>query len=144
MTRKTSKAETGKTIGVKHNVGRGNPPLHTRFAKGKSGNPKGRPKGRRNLSSIMMDAARDQVTATIAGRQRRISKLQATAMQLATKAAGGDPTSTARFLDWMDEIEARAAAAKPEEFPLSEIDLAVIREIYRRMQLCAPPEQTAL
>jgi len=49
--------------------------------------------------SIMMDAARDQVTATIAGKERKISKIQATAMQLATKAAGGDPTSMGRFLD---------------------------------------------
>ena len=67
--------------------------------------------------SIMMDAARDQVTATIAGEQRKISKIQATAMQLATKAAGGDQASIGRFLDWMDEFEARAAAARPEEFP---------------------------
>ena len=90
--------------------------------------------------SIMMDAARDQVTATIAGKQRKISKIQATVMQLATKAAGGDQPSIGRFLDWMDEFEARAAAARPEEFPFSDADLAVIREVYTRMQLCEPPE----
>jgi hypothetical protein len=38
-------------------------------------------------------------------------------MQLATKAAGGDPASIVRFLDWMDEIEARAAAARRRSFP---------------------------
>jgi len=90
--------------------------------------------------SIMMDAARDQVTATIAGKERKISKIQATAMQLATKAAGGDQPSIGRFLDWMDEFEARAAAARPEEFSFSDADLAVIREVYKRMQLCEPPE----
>jgi hypothetical protein len=121
-------------------VGYGSAPQNTRFPKGRSGNPKGRPKGHKNLSSIMMDAARDQVTATIAGKQRKISKLQATAMQLATKAAGGDPASIGRFLDWMDEFEARAAATKPEEFPFSDADLAVIREVYNRIQLCEPPE----
>jgi hypothetical protein len=91
--------------------------------------------------SIMMDAASDPVTATIAGRQRKISKIQATAMQLATKAAAGDPASIGRFLDWFDEIEARAAAARPEEFPFSDADLAVIREVYKRMQLCELPEE---
>jgi len=51
-----------------------------------------------------MDAARDQVSATIGGRKRNISKIQATTMQLATKAAGGDSAAIARFLDWIDEL----------------------------------------
>ena len=41
---------------------------------------------------------------------RTISKLQATTMQLATKAAGGDHAAIGRFLDWIDEIETRAAS----------------------------------
>ena len=69
-------------------TGRGNPPKHTQFKKGVSGNKNGRPKGSKNLSTVLMDAARDRVTATIGGKQRRISKLQASVMQLATKAAG--------------------------------------------------------
>jgi Family of unknown function (DUF5681) len=117
-------------------VGYRKPPKHTRFQKGQSGNPKGRTRGRRNLASVIMDAARDQVTATIAGKQRRINKIQATAMQLATKAAAGDAASITRFLNWIDEIEARAASAKPKEFPFGDADLAVIREVYRRMQFC--------
>src|SRR6266516_1698725 len=99
--------------------GRGNPPKHTQFRKGQSGNKKGRPKGSKNLSTYIMQAARDHVTATVGGRSRKISKIQATAMQLATKAAGGDQAAIGKFLDWMDEIESRAAAAKPTQFPLS-------------------------
>ena len=79
-------------------VGRGNPPRHTRFSKGKSGNLKGRPKGSKNLSTIIMEAANAQVMPTIDGKPRRISKLYATAMQLATKAAGGDQRSIGNFL----------------------------------------------
>ena len=117
-------------------VGRGNPPKHTQFRKGTSGNPKGRPKGSKNLSTYLMEAARDQVTATVGGKARRISKIQATAMQLATKAAGGDQGAIAKFLDWMDEIETRAAAAKPSEFPLSAPDIEVLRAMYERMKQC--------
>ncbi|MGA7325076.1 MAG: DUF5681 domain-containing protein [Rhodomicrobium sp.] len=119
-------------------TGRGNPPKHTQFKKGVSGNKSGRPKGSKNLSTIIMAAARDQVTARIGGKQRRISKLQATAMQLATKAAGGDQAAMGKFLDWVDEIETRAAAAKPAEFPFSEADREVLRAIDERMRLCAP------
>jgi len=60
-------------------------------------------------------------------------------MQLATKAAGGDQASMARFLDWVDEFETRAAAAKPAEFPFSDADLEVLRAIHERMKLCIPP-----
>jgi Family of unknown function (DUF5681) len=117
-------------------VGRGNPPKHTQFRKGTSGNPKGRPKGSKNLTTYLMEAARDQVTATVGGKARKISKIQATAMQLATKAAGGDQGAIAKFLDWMDEIETRAAAAKPSEFPLSAPDIEVLRAMYERMKQC--------
>ena len=117
-------------------VGRGNPPKHTQFRKGTTGNPKGRPKGSKNLSTYLMEAARDQVSATVGGKTRKISKIQATAMQLATKAAGGDQAAIGKFLDWMDEIETRAAAVKPSQFPLSAPDIEVLRAAYERMKLC--------
>ncbi len=137
------KAAETKAKSTEEKVGRGRPPKHTQFRKGVSGNAKGRPKGSKNLSTILMEAARDQVTATIAGKPRRISKLQATAMQLATKAAGGDQASIARFLDWMDEVETRAAASKPTQFPFSAADLEVLHAIYERMKLCEPAEGNA-
>jgi hypothetical protein len=121
-------------------VGRGNPPKHTRFRKGVSGNPKGRPKGSKNLSTYLMEAARDQVSATVGGKTRKISKIQATAMQLATKAASGTQSAINKFLDWMDEIESRAAAARPAQFSLSEPDVEVIRAIYERMKQCEREE----
>lgn len=135
MPKTTKKAKTQPT-GEK--VGRGNPPKHTQFRKGVSGNAKGRPKGSKNLSTILTEAARDRVTATIGGKERKISKLQATAMQLATQAAKGNPAAIGKFLDWMDEVETRAAAAKPVQFPFSQADLDVLHAIYERMKLCDP------
>jgi hypothetical protein len=128
--------------GTTPNLGRGHPPKHTQFRKGMSGNPKGRPKGSKNLSTLLREAADDQVSATIGGKTRNISKLQATAMQLATKAASGDLAAINKLLDWVDEIETRAAAAKPSQFPLSEADIEVIRETYERMKQCVPEEST--
>ena len=128
----------GKGGGEK--VGPGNPPKHTRFVKGKSGNPGGRPRGSKNLATLLREAADGPVTATIDGKQRKISKIQATAMQLATKAAGGDAKSIGQFLDWMDEVERRAAAARPAEFPLEAADVEVLKYIYKRVNMCSAPK----
>jgi hypothetical protein len=87
-----------------------------------------------------MEAAETQVMATIDGKQRKITKIAATAMQLATKAASGEMHAVTKFLDWMDEIEVRAAASRPTQFPLEPADLEVMREIYDRMKLCKLPE----
>jgi hypothetical protein len=105
-----------------------------------SGNPRGRPKGSKNLSTLLKEAASDQVNATIGGKTRKISKIQATTMQLATKAAGGDNAAIARFLDWIDEIETRAAAVKPTQFPLGEADVEVLQAAYERMKQCKPEQ----
>jgi hypothetical protein len=88
-----------------------------------------------------MEAARDQVTDTVGGRTRTISKLQATTMQLATKAAGGDHAAIGRFLDWIDEIETRAASVKPSQYPIGAPDIEVIRAVYERMKQCNPEEK---
>ena len=88
-----------------------------------------------------MEAARDQASATVGGRTRTISNLQATALQLANKAAGGDQVAMGRFLDWIDEIETRAASVKPSQFPLSAPDIEVIRAVYERMKQCDPDKE---
>ena len=121
-------------------VGKGKPPRHSRFSKGESGNPKGRPKGAKNVSTIIQEAANSAVTATIDGKQRRISKLAASAMQLATKAASGDTRLLNTFLDRMEEIEAKANASSPIQFPFEASDLEVLKAIHERMKLCGAPE----
>ena len=81
-----------------------------------------------------MEAINDPVIVTIEGKSRKITKLQATAMQLATKAATGNDKAIAKLLDWVDEIEARSEAARPSEYPFSDVDKKVIGEIYKRLQ----------
>lgn len=125
-------------------VGPRKPPKHTQFQKGVSGNAKGRPKGSKNLGTLLLEAARDQVTATIGGKPWTISKLQATVMQLATKAAAGDRAAIAKLLDWIDEFERRASAARPPEFPFGPADLEVLRGIHTRMSECLSAERDGL
>jgi hypothetical protein len=85
-----------------YEVGYGKPPAHTRFKKGRSGNPRGRPKRSRNLASIF-DAALDE---KVNGRRRKISKLKAAMKQVVNHALRGDPKATQRLLRLLSQTDA--------------------------------------
>jgi hypothetical protein len=121
-------------------VGKGKPPKERQFQKGQSGNPRGRPKGSKNLATLIAEAAYDKIIVTTKnGETRKLSRIQATTMQLANKAAQGEPKAMLSFMNWVDEIEQRSAAAKSVEMPITEADRSVLKEIYIRMQLCTAP-----
>jgi hypothetical protein len=82
MSRKTKKGN--------YRVGYGKPPEHTRFKPGESGNPRGRPKGRPSFASAIEQALSESVVVVEHGRRKRLTKLAATARQLANKGAAGD------------------------------------------------------
>ena len=54
-----------------YKVGYKRPPLHTRFRKGQSGNPRGRPRGSKNFSTLLTEALNEPVVVTEDGRRRK-------------------------------------------------------------------------
>ena len=72
-----------------YTVGHGKPPLATRFVKGQSSNPSGRPRGKRNLATTLLAVLNELVTITQDGKRRRITKLEATFKQIVNRAATG-------------------------------------------------------
>jgi hypothetical protein len=71
-------------------VGYGKPPKHSQFKKGQSGNPKGRPRGKRNMSSLVAEVLAQKVTITANGKRKRVSSETALLLRLREKALGGD------------------------------------------------------
>ena len=77
-------------------MSRGNPPKHSRFKKGVSGNPKGRPKRKRKGQRVSHIVSQVQNTLTAyreGGRTKLASRLELILKKLVNAALGGDPKS---------------------------------------------------
>jgi hypothetical protein len=74
-----------------YKVGYGHPPKRSQFKPGKSGNPRGRPKGSRSMGAVLQDVVRQKVTVTEGDRSRRVPLLDVIFRRLAADAARSDP-----------------------------------------------------
>jgi hypothetical protein len=84
-------------------VGYGKPPKSTRFKKGQSGNPKGRPKGTKNIASIVGQVCRERVRVKgDNGGTYYMTKIEAIMKQLTNQAARGDMKATRMFFAMLD------------------------------------------
>jgi Family of unknown function (DUF5681) len=81
-----------------YKVGYGAPPKATQFKRGRSGNPKGRSKGSRNLATDLAAELGEPITVREDGRSRRVSKQRALIKSLMAKALQGDVRATAAML----------------------------------------------
>jgi Family of unknown function (DUF5681) len=94
-------------------VGYGKPPRETRFRKGRSGNPRGRPRGSRNFASLVEEALAEPVMINENGRRRKASKLQVIVKQLVNKAAQGDHRSIQLLMAFTERQQLLGKDGKP-------------------------------
>src|SRR5436309_15269561 len=102
-----------------YEVGYGKPPRHTRFELGRSGNPRGRPGGSKNLSTLLSEALKEPVIVVENGRRRKIAKRQAIVTQLVNRSAKADLKAIQILLTMLRDIESRAdpGSADPAASP---------------------------
>ena len=115
-----------------YEVGYRKPPRHTRFNKGQSGNPKGRPGGAKNLSTLLSEALNEPVIVAENGGRRTISKRQAIIKQLVNQSAKGDWRATKLLLDIQLDIEHRSEPQTAES-SFSAADEKVIAQLKARL-----------
>jgi hypothetical protein len=88
-----------------YDVGYGKPPKHTRFQKGRSGNPKGRPKGSKGFSAILRRELDALVEVRQNGQVKKIDKREVIIKQLVNRAAEGNQRAMELLLLKMDLLQ---------------------------------------
>jgi hypothetical protein len=121
-----------------YEVGYGRPPRHTRFAKGQSGNPRGRPCGAKNFTTLLEEALNEPVTVTENGGRRSVSKRQAIITQLVNRSATADFRALKLLFDIVRDIERQTEPASPETAEFSEADEKVIEHLRSRLSKGEP------
>jgi hypothetical protein len=118
-----------------YEVGYGKPPRHTRFKKGQSGNPRGRPSGSKNLKTLLNEALNERVVVTEEGRRRNITKREAIVTQLVNRSATADLRALKILLDTLRDIEGQTEPASSETAEFSEADEKVIEQLRARFSI---------
>jgi hypothetical protein len=90
------------------------PPLHTRFKKGQSGNPRGRPK--KNLAALLATALNEKLTAIVDRKRKQVTKKEAVITQLVNKSASAELRATKMLIDMIGDTE-RRSLHRPKDRP---------------------------
>lgn len=113
---------------IPYQVGRGKPPLHSRFKPGGKGGP-GRPKGAKNRATLLREALDTPRPVTIEGRRRRMSAQELGYRQLAMKIAKGDLKALGLAEQLRNSLCGPDEPAEAVVPPLTDAELAILRRL---------------
>jgi Family of unknown function (DUF5681) len=108
-----------------YEVGFGRPPKANQFKPGKSGNPRGRPKGTRPVGAVLQEVLRQRIPVTENGRTRRLPALEVMIRRLANEAMRSEPSAIKLILSLVDRYTETAEATLSIDEVLAE-DRAII------------------
>jgi len=107
------------------------PPQGTRFKAGRSGNPKGRPKGGCNLKTDLTALMKKRIPIREDGELRRVSGQEAILLSLFEKAVRGDLKASAQIITILMKIDSRDPVP-PEPVVVTDNDRAIVEDFLRR------------
>lgn len=115
-----------------YEVGYGKPPKNMQFKPGESGNPKGRPRGTKNLATDLSEELAEKIVVNEGGRQLKISKQRAMIKSLLAKALKGDTRAASVLLKLLIDAE-QATTRNAVADALSEDDQEILASFAERI-----------
>lgn len=117
-----------------YDVGYCNPPQHSRFQKGKSGNPSGRPKHSRNTYKLLEDILEQKVSIVQDGKQIKISKKVAILLQAVNSAVKGDIKAIRDLFPHLLAVDAKQEEKEQKRASLKADDLSIINNFLQNKE----------
>jgi hypothetical protein len=115
----------------KYTVGKGRPPVATRFKPGRSGNPKGRPKGSKNAQSLAKAELGRKVVVTVNGRKKSMTVAEIASRRLGDKAMTGDAKAFS-FLIAIAGVGSGSDETLADRLTTPEQDQAILADYFKR------------
>ena len=116
-----------------YEVGYRKPPPHTRFVKGQSGNSRGRPRGAKNMKTLLSKALNELVVVTDNGGRRKVSKREAIITQLVNRSAKADFKAIQILLGMIRDIESDTDPHSSDP-TFTEADQQIIQRLQARFR----------
>lgn len=108
-------------------VGYGKPPKASQWKKGQSGNKKGRPKGAKNLETVLRNELFTTIELKESGKKMKVSKLEALIKSQIAKAIHGDVRAATLVFKLLGGVQDQFGETESEP-GLSGTDLAVLND----------------
>jgi hypothetical protein len=127
-------------VSADYKVGYGRPPQHSRFRKGRSGNPKGRPKGARNFATEVQEALSETMLVREGSTERRVTRRGAVVLSLLAKALKGDVRAASLLVGIEGQAELSKTVAPDEALSADEAEVLEGLKARIREQLLHEPD----
>lgn len=109
-----------------------NPPKHSRFQKGCSGNPAGRPKGSKNTLKLLDAVLEQKIKIQQEGKTISITKKQAMLMQLVNAAVKGEIKAIAALFPYLLQIDLKEEEKQQALKALSSNDQSIVENFIKK------------
>lgn len=124
-----------------YKVGYGNPPLHGRFQKGRSGNPAGRRAEQERFASVLREELASEIVMKIGDQKIKASVMRGLTKMMINMALSGDKKAISELMRQINRYFPERTTTEDATLPPSEEDMKLLEDyVQRRLAEDQPDE----